>query len=111
MTRDDVLARASFPAQRLEPMPVAGMFTGDQVAHRIGFKRQDDYDLDEMIGADTQYYDNLPPPSASMAKMRWGVREVVALVKQDNINSASSSRDQMKTFQPAEYYGQPIYPL
>ena len=42
------------------PLPAANMFVGDTRDLRVGFTRQDDYDLDEMIGTDTDFYDQLP---------------------------------------------------
>ena len=42
------------------PLPTDKMFVGDTRDMRVGFTRQDDYDLDEMIGADTSYFDELP---------------------------------------------------
>ena len=44
-------------------LPTDQMFIGDTRDLRIGFTRQDDYDLDEMIGADTRYFDELDPDS------------------------------------------------
>ena len=35
------------------------MFVGDTRDLRVGFTRQDDYDLDEMLGTDTDFYDQL----------------------------------------------------
>ena len=44
-------------------LPTDRMFIGDTRDLRVGFTRQDDYDLDEMIGADTRYFDELDPYS------------------------------------------------
>ena len=63
MQRDEVLERAPFPAEPMKLLPTDQMFIGDTKKLRIGFTRQDDYDLDEMIGADTRYFDELDPYS------------------------------------------------
>ena len=63
MQRDEVLERAPFPAEPMKLLPTDQMFIGDTRDLRISFTRQDDYDLDEMIGADTRYYDELDPYS------------------------------------------------
>ena len=63
MQRDEVLERAPFPAQPMKLLPTDQMFIGDTRDLRIGFTRQDDYDLHEMIGADTRYFDELDPYS------------------------------------------------
>ena len=60
MMRDEVLERAPFPAEPMRPLPAANMFVGDTRDLRVGFTRQDDYDLDEMLGTDTDFYDQLP---------------------------------------------------
>ena len=60
MQREEVLERAPFPAEPMRPLPTDKMFVGDTRDLRVGFTRQDDYDLDEMIGADTSYFDELP---------------------------------------------------
>ena len=44
----------------MRPLPTDRMFVGDTRDLRVGFTRQDDYDLDEMIGADTSHFDELP---------------------------------------------------
>ena len=43
----------------MRPLPTDQMFVGDNRDLRVRFTRQDDYDLDEMIGADTSYFDEL----------------------------------------------------
>ena len=63
MQREEVLERAPFPAEPMKPLPTDRMFIGDTRDLRVGFTRQDDYDLDEMIGADTRYFDELDPYS------------------------------------------------
>ena len=60
MQREEVLARAPYPAEPFAPMPVSGMFVGNSQDHRVGFKRQDDHDLDMMIGADADSFNELP---------------------------------------------------
>ena len=44
----------------MRPLPTANMFVGDTRDLRVGLNRQDDYDLDEMLGTDTDFYDQLP---------------------------------------------------
>ena len=44
----------------MRPLPTANMFVGDTRHLRVGRTRQDDYDLDEMLGTDTDFYDQLP---------------------------------------------------
>ena len=63
MQREEVLERAPFPAEPMKPLPTDRMFIGDTRDLRVGFTRQDDYDLDKMIGADTRYFDELDPYS------------------------------------------------
>ena len=60
MMRDEVLERAPFPAEPMRPLPAANMFVGDTRDLRVGFTRQDDNDLDEVLGTDTDFYDQLP---------------------------------------------------
>ena len=161
MQREEVLERAPFPGEPMTPLPTDQMFVGDNRNLRVGFTRQDDYDLDEMIGADTSYFDELsvsdlqefgpvdllPVHRRSHAhhlktaftgivrgsirpgdprhegprvpitellsvfnqhtKSRWGVREVLALIYQDNKQRflmAGSAEDPC-----AEYYRQQVY--
>ena len=51
---------APFPAEPMRPLPTDKMFVGDTRDLRVGFTRQDDYDLDEMLGTETDFYDQLP---------------------------------------------------
>ena len=59
MQRDEVLARAPFPAELMAPMPVANMFVGDSRDLRVGFTRQDDQDLDDILGTDVDFFNSL----------------------------------------------------
>ena len=49
-----------YPAEPFALMPVSVMFVGDRQDHRVGFRRQDNYYLDEMIGADVDCFNELP---------------------------------------------------
>ena len=54
-----MLAKAPFPAPPLTRQPAA-LFYGDTLDLRVEFQRQDDRDLEDMIGADVDYYNDLP---------------------------------------------------
>ena len=60
MQREEVLERAPFPAVPMTPLPVANMFVGDARDLRVGFRRQDDFDLDDMLGTDVDFFNSLP---------------------------------------------------
>ena len=41
------------------PMPVSSMFIGDSRDLRVGLTRQDDQDLEDMLGTDVDHYNSL----------------------------------------------------
>ena len=46
MLREEVLERAPYPAEPMRPLPTKS--------------REDDYDLEDMLGTDTEFFDSLP---------------------------------------------------
>ena len=58
MQREEVLEPAPFPGHR-SPQTIK-MFVGDTRDLRVGFTPHNDYDLDEMLGTDTDFFDRLP---------------------------------------------------
>ena len=56
-------SRSSYDGSGQPFLGAGAKMVGDTRDLRVGFTRQDDYDLDEMIGADTRYFDELDPYS------------------------------------------------
>ena len=63
MQREEVLARAPYQAVPFTPMPVSSIFIRDSRDLRVGFTRQDDQDLEDMLGTDVANYNGLPVSS------------------------------------------------